>query len=90
MRVRNTFCGGMVLTGEIAISWRETNHNATFFYPTCRAIAWGGGLRLVGPPRAAESKGRQDEQQNKFFKLIFCAEQMFSYEPNKEKLNKQM
>jgi hypothetical protein len=40
------------------------------------------------PPRAAESKGRQNEQQNKFFKLIFCAEQMFNYVPNKEMLNK--
>ena len=38
---KSQFCGGMVLTGEIAVSWREANRNATFFYPTCRGIAWG-------------------------------------------------
>jgi len=30
---KSRFFGGMVLTGEIAVSWRETNCNATFFYP---------------------------------------------------------
>jgi len=40
---KSQFCGGMVLTREIEICWRETNRNATFFNPTCRGIAGGGG-----------------------------------------------
>jgi len=70
---KSQFCDGVVLTGEIAVSWRESNRNGTFFYPKPHMQGHSLGVRLVRPPRTAESKGRQNEQQNEFFKLIFFA-----------------
>jgi hypothetical protein len=63
---KSQYCGGVVLTGEIAFSWRETNRNATFFYPKHHMQGHSLEVRLVRPPRAAESKGRQNEPQNVF------------------------
>jgi hypothetical protein len=51
---KSQFYGEMVLTGEIAISWRETNCNATFFYPKPHMQ----GHSLGGATGAASPGGR--------------------------------
>jgi hypothetical protein len=78
-----------LLTGEIAVSWRETNCNATFFYPKPHMQGHCLVVRLVRPSRAAESKGRQNERQNKFLNL-FSAQNKCSImsQVKKSKINK--
>jgi hypothetical protein len=87
--VKSQLCGGMVLTGEIAVSCRETNRNVTFSTPnpTCRGVA--SGCNWCGlPGRQSPRDGKMSSRISILKKLIFCAEQIFNYEPNKEKLNK--
>jgi hypothetical protein len=70
-------------------SFLERNQSQRhFILPQTHIQGHSLGVRLARPPRATESKGRQNEQQNNFLKFIFCAEQMFNYELNKEKFNK--
>lgn len=51
------------------------------------------GMRVVLPPRVAESKGRQNGLQNEYFKrkiLIFYTSTDFKHESNKGKLKNRL